>query len=207
MMPRGRRPGSSPNAGVLVDALVLLAGGFGGAALLTLAHVPAGALIGAVLGSMSVNKLTDLARRRSADPPTEPPKEPPTELATAPAASSRRLAPMVRIVGQALLGVMAGARLDAETLGLLAASIVPLVAAVIVLLGLTMALARYLFIRHGVDPVTAVMAAAPGGISELAVAAERQGAVMHVVLAFHLFRVLLVVLVVLPLVILALRTW
>ncbi|WP_104090919.1 AbrB family transcriptional regulator [Cryobacterium sp. N19] len=203
MTARARTPGASPAARGLVDALVLLAGGFGGAVLLTLVHLPAGALIGAVLGSMSVNKLTDISRRRSAPPSTEVQAGAPTE----PAVSSRRLPAIVRIVGQVLLGVMAGARLDAETLGLLAASLVPLVLAVIVLLGLTMALARYLFVRHGVDPVTAVMAAAPGGISELAVAAQRQGAVMHVVLAFHLFRVLLVVLVVLPLVILALRTW
>lgn len=196
---------------MLVDALVLLAGGFGGATVLTALHVPAGALIGAVVGSMSVNKLTDIWRSHQRPLPCPSPAELPVERADGavpvPELSSRRLPGLVRIVGQVLLGVMAGARLDAQTLALLAASIVPIIAAVIVLLGLTMTLARYLFQRHGIDPVTAVMAAAPGGISELAVAAQRQGAMMHVVLAFHLFRVLLVVLVVLPLVILALNTW
>ena len=201
MRQRSRNWGHSPNGHVFVDAVILLAGGFGGAALLTLVHIPAGALIGAVLGSMSVNKMTELSRRRRVEP------LPVCEARAAPAVSSRRLPAVVRIVGQVLLGVMAGARLDSQTLSLLAAALLPLLAAVITLLGITMALARYLFLRHGIDPVTAVMAAAPGGVSELAVAAQREGAVMHVVLAFHLFRVLLVVLVVLPLVVLAVRTW
>lgn len=211
MKRRARAAGGAPNKSVLVDTFLLLAGGFGSATLLTVMHVPAGALIGAVLGSMAVNKLTDVWRSQKR-PPTHPSPaelmlEPPAFATAAPEVSSRRLPAMVRIVGQVLLGIMAGARLNTQTLALLAESIVPILAAVVGLLGLTVALARYLFLRHGVDPVTAVMAAAPGGISELAATAQRQGAVMHVVLAFHLFRVLLVVLVALPLVILALYTW
>ena len=104
-----------------------------------------------------------------------------------------------------LLGVLAGARLGAETLQTLAISAVPVLVAVVLLLGLSMLLARYLFSRHGVDPLTAVMATAPGGISELASVAEQRGAAMHIVLAIHLFRVLVVVLVVLPIVLLILR--
>lgn len=168
----------------------LLIGGFAGAVLLTLLHVPAGALIGSVIGSMSVNKISDwLSHRRSA----------------VRAAVNRSLPGFVRIVGQVLLGVLAGARLDDETLVTLLRSLVPVLAAVIFILALSMLLARYLFSKHGVDPLTAVMAAAPGGISELAITAQRQGAMMHVVLAIHLFRVLIVVLVVLPIVLIILR--
>ena len=112
----------------------------------------------------------------------------------------------MRVIGQVLLGVLAGARLNEETLFTLLRSLLPVIAAVIFILGLSMLLARYLFSRHGVDPLTAVMSAAPGGISELAITAHRQGAVMHVVLAIHLFRVLIVVLLVLPILLHVLKT-
>jgi membrane AbrB-like protein len=174
----------------IVGTLRLLAGGCAGAALLTLLHVPAGALIGSVLGAMAMNKLTDEVVRR---------RKPGTSIT----ASLRGLPGSLRVVGQALLGVMAGARLGAETLRMLALSAVPVILSVIALLGVTMLLARYLIRRHGVDPLTAVMAAAPGGVSELAIAAQRRGAVMHVVLSIHLFRVLVVVLIALPLLLLA----
>lgn len=167
----------------------LLAGGCAGATILTLLHVPAGALIGAVLGAMAVNKLTDEVVRR---------RKPGTSVTD----RLRGLPGSLRVAGQALLGVMAGARLSAETLRLLAVSAVPVILSVIVLLGLTMLLARYLIRRHGIDPLTAVMAAAPGGVSELAIAAQRRGATMHVVLSIHLLRVLVVVLIALPLLLL-----
>ena len=175
----------------LLNAAVLLAGGSAGATLLTLLQLPAGALIGSVAGSMAVNGVADAIARRRA-----PAGETPTRV---------RLPRAVRIVGQVLLGVLAGARLGAETLQTLAISAVPVLVAVVLLLGLSMLLARYLFSRHGVDPLTAVMATAPGGISELASVAEQRGAAMHIVLAIHLFRVLVVVLVVLPIVLLILR--
>jgi membrane AbrB-like protein len=137
---------------------------------------------------MAINGLTDaVGRRRSAAgrPPTRP-----------------RLPSAVRIVGQVLLGVLAGARLDERSLHTLLAALAPVALAVVVLTGASLLLARYLFSRHGVDPLTAVMAATPGGISELAAVAEERGAAMHVVLAIHLLRVLLVVLVVLPIAVL-----
>jgi membrane AbrB-like protein len=111
----------------------------------------------------------------------------------------------VRVIGQVILGVLAGERLNTQTLTTLLHSLLPVVLSVVLMLLLTMALARYLVVRRNVDPLTAVMSAAPGGISVLAITAQRQGAVMHVVLAIHLFRVLVVVLVVLPLVLQWLR--
>ena len=191
MAERHGQPQGHNRKRVLLNALVLLLGGFAGAALLTLLHVPAGALIGSVLGSMSVNRITDSISHRRPSAPVGPVRV--------------RLPGVVRIVGQVLLGVLAGAQLNDETLLILLRSLVPVLVAVIVILGLSMLLARYLFSRHGVDPLTAVMAAAPGGISELASTADRQGAVMHVVLAIHLFRVLIVVLLVLPLVLIFLK--
>lgn len=170
---------------------MLLAGGFSGAALLTWLHVPAGALMGSVVGSMAVNGLTDaIAKRRI---PTGEPRR------------RVRLPGAIRIVGQVLLGVLAGAHLSSQTLHTLLVSALPVLVAVVMLLGLSLLLARYLFSRHGVDALTAVMATAPGGISELASVAEQKGAAMHVVLAIHLFRVLVVVLVVLPIVLAILR--
>lgn len=177
----------------LLSTTLLLLGGLGGAVLLTLLHIPAGALIGAVLGSMSVNKVTDaLSQRKSHN--------------RGAADRVRGLPGAVRVTGQVLLGVMAGAQLSQETLVVLLDTLLPVVAAVVAMLGCTILLALYLFRRHQVDPLTAVMAAAPGGISELAISAARQGAKMHIVLAIHLFRVLVVVLVVLPLLLFFLRT-
>lgn len=176
---------------VLLNAALLLAGGLAGAALLTWLHVPAGALMGSVAGSMAVNGVADAIMRR--------------RDAAGDGAARVRLPRAIRIVGQVLLGVLAGARLGPDTLQTLLVSAVPVVAVVVLLLALSFLLARYLFSRHGVDPLTAVMATAPGGISELASVAEQRGAAMHVVLAIHLFRVLLVVLVVLPIVLLVLR--
>lgn len=173
----------------VLGALRLLVGGCAGATVLTLLNFPAGALIGAVLGAMAVNKVTDEVVRRRRHGTGIPDR-------------LRGLPGWLRVTGQALLGVMAGARLSGETLRLLAVSAVPVIVSVFLLLGLTMVLARYLIRRHGVDPLTAVMASAPGGVSELAIAAQRRGATMHVVLSIHLFRVLVVVLIALPLLLL-----
>lgn len=169
----------------VLGTLRLLAGGCAGATVLTLLNFPAGALIGAVLGAMAVNKVTDEVVRRR-------------KRGTSVTDRLRGLPGWLRVAGQALLGVMAGARLSGETFRLLAVSAIPVIVSVILLLGLTMLLARYLIRRHGVDPLTAVMASAPGGVSELAITAQRRGAAMHVVLSIHLFRVLVVVLIVLP---------
>ncbi|WP_130451510.1 AbrB family transcriptional regulator [Zhihengliuella halotolerans] len=188
-MPERSSGADEPSCGQrILDAAILLGGGLAGGSLLALLQVPAGALIGAVLGAMAVNRLADVVVRRS-------------QARSSPESGRRRqrqLPAMVRIVGQILLGVLAGAQLDGETLGLLLRALGPVIAAVLVMLGCSVLLARYLVCRHHVDPLTAVMAVAPGGISELAVAAQRQGARMHVVLAIHMFRVLVVVLVVLP---------
>lgn len=189
-------PGGASSGIQLGDAALLLAGGVAGALILTFLQVPAGALIGAVIGSVSANRLGDLPaartrRRREAAAASG--------LGSIAPGRVRTLPGLVRIAGQVLLGVMAGTRLNGETLRVLANAAVPIATAVVVMLAVSVLLARFLIQFHRIDPVTAAMAAAPGGISELAGSAQRRGADMHVVLTIHLFRVLVVVLGVLPL--------
>ena len=169
---------------MLLNGIVLLLGGLVGAGVLTLLRVPAGALIGSVLGAMAVNKIRDSVSRGA--------------TTGASPRAARSLPRGIRVIGQVLLGVLAGARLDQDTLSTLIRSLLPVVAAVVLMLAASLVLARYLVRHRDVDPLTAVMAAAPGGISELAITAQQQGARMHVVLTVHLFRVLVVVLLVLP---------
>lgn len=161
---------SSSQSARWLRTLVLLASGSAGGALLTALQVPAGAIVGAVLGSAAVNGTV-------AGPP---------------------LAKPVRISGLIVLGCLAGARLDPDSLRRLAVLVVPLVVAAVLLLVLDGLLARLLHKRYGVDPVTALFACAPGGVSEVVVVAERAGAKLDVVVAIHLVRVLVVVLVALP---------
>ncbi|MGH3356736.1 MAG: AbrB family transcriptional regulator [Nocardioidaceae bacterium] len=155
-------------------ALLLLAGGAAGALVLTVLQIPAGTLIGAVVGSALASRL-----------PWAP-------------VSSGGLPTPVRTVGLVLLGCAAGVNLDLETLQTLARIAVPLVASVLALLLLNLALAAVLVRRYGIDPLTAALACAPGGISEVSITASQMGAQMGVVLAVHTVRVLAVVLLVLP---------
>lgn len=152
----------------------LLTGGAAGAAVLTLLQVPAGALVGAVIGSAIANRV---------------------RLGGA----AGTLPVPVRVSGLVLLGSVAGVRLEASTLVTLTRIAAPLAGAVLTLLLLNAALALVLVRRYGIDSRTAVLACAPGGISEIAVAAEQLGARTGVVIAVHAVRVLAVVLVVLPL--------
>jgi uncharacterized protein len=148
-----------------------LAGGLAGALLLTLLQVPAGGIIGAVAGSA----LTSGVRGRM-----PPPRA-------------------VRTVGMILLGCAAGARLEPSTLGALLRLVVPILLAVAVLLLLDVVLAAVLTRRYGVDPVTALLACAPGGVSEMTMMAQDADARIEIVVAIHVVRVATVVLVALPL--------
>ena len=163
----------SPGPSARRTASVLLAS-VAGAAVLTLLRLPAGALIGAVIGAAVVNRI-------------------------APRQGAASTGAWVRVTGLILLGCVAGARLDHATLVILARMTVPLLAAVVGLLVLDALLAWVLVRHYGVDPLTAVMACAPGGVSEIALTAAQAGARMGVVLAVHGVRVLVVVTVALPL--------
>lgn len=164
---------TGPGTSARRTVAVLLASA-AGAGVLTLLRLPAGALIGAVVGAAAVNRVR----------PTQ---------------GVRPIPVSVRVTGLVLLGCVAGARLDLSTLEALARMALPLLAAVVGLLVLDFVLAWVLVRHYNVDALTAVMACAPGGVSEIALTAEGTGARMGVVLAIHGVRVLVVVTVVLPL--------
>jgi uncharacterized protein len=151
-------------------------GGLVGATLLVLLNVPAGGIVGAVAGSAVT------AGFRGRPPPPYG----------------------VRVVGLVLLGCAAGVRLDLQTLETLVHLIVPLLVAVGLLLALDVGLATVLVRRYAVDPVTALLACAPGGVSEMSVLADQANARTGIVIAIHVVRVATVVLVALPLLLLLL---
>jgi uncharacterized protein len=154
----------------LGEAAIRLGAGAAGAMVLTVLNVPAGGIIGAVLGSAAMSA----ARSNGA-----------------------QLKP-VRVVGLVLLGATAGLRLDAHTLAQLREVALPLGAAVAGLVLAQLALATVLWRWFRVDAVTALLAAAPGGVSEIASIADDVGARAGVVTAVHVVRVIVVVVVVLP---------
>jgi uncharacterized protein len=155
----------------LPAAVVAVGGGLVGATLLTLLNVPAGGIVGAVAGSAVVSGI------RGRPPPPY----------------------AVRVVGMVLLGCAAGVRLDMQTLETLLHLLIPLLLAVGLLLALDVALATVLVRRYSVDPVTALLACAPGGVSEMAILADETNARTGIVIAIHVVRVATVVLVALPL--------
>jgi uncharacterized protein len=152
----------------------LLAGAFAGALVCTALRIPAATVVGSVAGSALVNRWR----------PAEFHHPMPVRA--------------LRTVGLVLLGCAAGARLDAETLRTIAGLAVPVLTGVALLLVLELLLAALLITRYGVDAVTAVLAFAPGGLSEITLTAREMGARMSVVLAVHMVRVLAVVLLLLP---------
>lgn len=151
--------------------LPALLGGLAGGALLTLLHVPAGGIVGAVAGSAVVSAVR-----------TRPP-----------------VSTHVRLTGMILLGCAAGIRLEPKTLQTLLHLAIPLLFSVAVMLLVDGLLAALLARKYAIDPVTALLACAPGGVSEIAVVAENVGARSGIVIAVHVVRVLAVVLVALPL--------
>lgn len=161
-----------PPPGARLSWLWLLAGGLLGATLCTLLGVPAGGIVGAVLGSAAVSIR---AGGRLPDVP-----------------------PAGRISGLVLLGCAAGVRLEPATLLTLLHLAVPLLGAVLLLLLLDVALALALARWCGLDRTTALFACAPGGLSEITAVAEEQGARLGIVVAVHVVRVVLVVALLLP---------
>lgn len=154
--------------------LRVFAGGASGATLLWTLNVPAGILVGAVVGSACAN----LAWR-----PSNPIVVPPT----------------FRHVGFVLLGVVAGVRLEVAAIINLAKVSPVLALSIVILLTVNLLLAVLLIRRYDIDPKTAVLATAPGGLSEIAGLALESRANLPLVVAVHTIRVLFVVLVALPL--------
>jgi uncharacterized protein len=155
----------------LPAGLPALLGGIGGGTLLTLLGVPAGGIVGAVVGSAAVSAV------RARQP----------------------LSGRVRLVGMLLLGCAAGARLEPASLRALLWLAVPLLVSLGLLIGVNVLLAFLLNRRYRIDLVTALLACAPGGLSEIAVVAEEVGARSGIVIAVHVVRVITVVVFTMPL--------
>lgn len=154
--------------------LSVLSGSFFGATVLTLLSVPGGTLIGAVVGSVISGAIVRAS------------------------GIGGGLPAWVRVSGLVMLGCVAGARLGIDSLRALGSIAVPLMLTLGILVALNCLMAIALVRRFSLDPPTAVLACAPGGVSEMTVTAEKLGARASVVLAVHSVRVLIVVLVVLP---------
>ena len=155
------------------STLAIVAAATAGAALLTLLRVPAGALVGAVFGSALVS-----IRSSKGGFPNG-----------------------LRVGGMVLLGCAAGARVTSESLPTLLGMLAPTLLGVVVLLVLDILLALILHRRFGLDLPTALLACAPGGVSEMASISAEVGAKSGIVVSIHVLRVLLVVLIALPLVV------
>ena len=173
-MSRGRA--RVPSGRSLPVGTPALAGGLAGALLLVALQVPAGGIVGAVAGSALASGI--------------PGRTPPHRG--------------VRGAGMLLLGCAAGAMVEPSTLKALLHLAVPILLAVAALLLLDVVLAAVLTRRYGVDPVTALLACAPGGVGEMTMMAQDADARIEIVVAVHIVRVATVVLVALPLLLLIL---
>ncbi|MGC5628265.1 AbrB family transcriptional regulator [Georgenia sp. Z1344] len=159
----------------------VLAGAAAGAALLDLLGVPAGILLGSVIGAALANRAI-----------------PGTSAVTMPRG--------FRVVGFVLIGCLTGVRLEPHALSVLARIALPVLASVALLLLLNVLLALLLVRRYKVDAMTAVLATAPGGLSEIVAVSMDWGARTSVVVAIHTVRVMVIVLVALPLLVAYLST-
>ena len=153
----------------MMERTLRLAGGTAGGLLLLALSVPAGAIIGAVLGSaiMSAVRGSTVSNR-------------------------------IRETGLLLLGAASALQVDAQTLSALHGLLVPLTVALAALIGVQLLLAYTLHRTLGWDPATAILASAPGGVGEITAIADTSGARSATVVSIHVVRVVFVVLVALP---------
>lgn len=158
----------------------LLLGGASGGALLEVLGVPAGMLIGSVLGSALVNQPWTRRMRPA------------------------RLPLAARQIGLTAVGLASGALLTLDSIISTAAIAVPVVLAYLALTALNLVFITILMSRYRVDPVTAVLAVTPGGLAEVSAIALDKGADVGIVLSVHAVRLFSLVLVVLPILLLVL---
>jgi hypothetical protein len=139
-----------------------LVAAFAGAWVFERLHVPAGALIGAMVGIGGL------------------------KLAAVPAWD---LPAAGRFATYALVGWLLGQTVSRDTLGALRTAVLPVVVVVVLFLGLAVVLSLALVRLELFDPVTAILATAPGGIAQIGVLSVESGAQVPVVLSVHLLRV------------------
>lgn len=158
----------------------LLLGGVSVGSALELLGVPAGMLIGSIIGSALVNQ--------------------PWTRRMKPA----RLPILARQIGLITVGLAAGVLLTVDSLLNTAAIALPVVLAYLGLTALNLIFITVLMSRYQVDPVTAVLAVTPGGLAEVTSIAIDKGAQVAVVLSVHAVRLFSLVLVILPILLLVL---
>ncbi len=139
-----------------------LAGGVAAEAL----SIPAGAVLGSVMGAFVVNLWRP----------------------------GKRLPKPYRETGKILLGSVVGLSFAPELLSAIVALLFPVAVGVAVLIGCGLAVAVALNRWFGWDMATALYASTPGGLSELAISSDEAGAQSHIVVAVHTVRVVIIVL-------------
>ncbi len=104
-----------------------------------------------------------------------------------------RTPPLLDQALQVMVGVLVGFRVSADALRSGARSLLPAAALAVVFLASGVAAAVAAVLLTGISPVTALFAAAPGGLTEMASVGASLGADGPAVAAIHLVRLLLVV--------------
>lgn len=158
----------------LLGTARLLAGAAMVGSLLEVLGVPAGMLLGSVVGAALVNQPWLLRVKPVGFPP------------------------VLRHGGLVAVGLAAGALLTVESLLDTAAIAIPVALAYLALAVLNLVLITLLMARYGIDPVTAVLAVTPGGLAEVTSVAIDTGAQLGVVLCVHSVRLFTLVLILLP---------
>ncbi len=148
----------------------LLGSSAAGALLLTALHVPAGGLFGAVLGSGVFSWI----------------------------ASSGPLPEPYRFAGLALIGTIAGSAVQPDLWSVLARLALPVAVATALLLAVWLSLTWFLVRTTGLDRPTALLSTVPGGLSVIFAIVGETRADLQTVLAVHLVRVLVVVILGVP---------
>jgi membrane AbrB-like protein len=149
---------------VIYSLAAALTGGW----LLDRLGVPAGALVGAMLG-VGIPRMLGV--------PTW------------------SIPPAGRFVAYVIVGALLGQTFSRETPRLLAESFVPIISVVVAFIGLGAVLAYLLWRFGGLDPITSYLATSPGAIAQMGVLSAEAGAVAPLVLSVHLLRVTSVILI------------
>lgn len=159
--------------------LTVLAGAFAGGIAAEVLRVPAGAVLGALLGALAVNLLRP----------------------------GPRLPRPYREGGKILLGTVVGLSFAPELLAIVGELVVPVAVGILILILAGLGVSLVLHRVFGWDMPTALYASTPGGLSELALTSEEVGARTHVVVAVHTVRVITIVIVGPPALTLLIGLW
>jgi membrane AbrB-like protein len=160
-------------------SLLLLAAALVGGVTAEALSVPAGAVLGAIVGAVAVNLWRPGPRLRRE----------------------------FREAGKILLGSVVGLSFAPELMAAIGGMLIPVTVGVTALIVAGLLLSLLLHRRFGWDMATALYACTPGGLSELAITSEDVGARSHVVVAVHTVRVATIVMLGPPVLTLLLSLW